>query len=102
MIPSTLFSRVRSPARRRLALIAAAVLVAPLATAAIPAGASPTVPAPPAGWSQLFAEDFSGAAGSSLNTANWLYDSGTSYPGGAANWGTGEVETVTNSTANVY
>jgi hypothetical protein len=50
----------------------------------------------------VFSDDFTGAAGSGLNTANWLYDIGTSYPGGAGNWGTGEVETMTNSTANVY
>ncbi|CAM6112659.1 unnamed protein product [Calypogeia fissa] len=27
---------------------------------------------------------------------NWIIDSGTSYPGGAPNWGTGEIETYTN------
>jgi hypothetical protein len=37
-----------------------------------------------------------------VSSANWLYDLGTSYPGGAANWGTGEVETMTNSTANLF
>jgi beta-glucanase (GH16 family) len=82
-----------------------------LATAgsATAAGTSPTagtspaaVPAPPAGWTTAFSEDFGGAAGTGLNTANWLYDTGTGYPGGAANWGTGEVETMTSSTANVY
>ena len=50
----------------------------------------------------MFADDFTGAAGTGVNTANWLYDLGTGYPGGAANWGTGEIETMTNSTANVY
>jgi hypothetical protein len=50
----------------------------------------------------VFSDDFTGAAGTGLNTANWLYDIGTSYPGGAGSWGTGEVETMTNSTANVY
>ena len=33
--------------------------------------------------------------------ANWIIDTGTSYPGGPANWGTGEIQTYTNSTANV-
>jgi beta-glucanase (GH16 family) len=37
-----------------------------------------------------------------VNTGNWRYDLGTSYPGGAPNWGTHEVETMTNSTANVF
>ena len=34
--------------------------------------------------------------------ANWLLRTGTQYPGGAANWGTGSVETASASTANVY
>ena len=57
---------------------------------------------PPAGWTTIFSDDFDGAAGNAVDSSNWLYDTGTSYPGGAANWGTGEVETVTNSTSNVY
>jgi hypothetical protein len=60
------------------------------------------VPAPPAGFSTVFSDDFTGAANTGLNTSNWLYDLGTSYPGGAGNWGTGEVESETNSTANVF
>ncbi|MEU8813343.1 discoidin domain-containing protein [Actinoplanes sp. NPDC048796] len=35
--------------------------------------------------------------GTSLNTGNWLVRTGTSYPGGAANWGTGSVETAATS-----
>ncbi|MDT5039852.1 MAG: hypothetical protein QOE51_837, partial [Actinoplanes sp.] len=70
---------------------------------AVTAGtASAAVPPAPAGWTTAFSDDFTGAAGTGLNTANWLYDIGTSYPGGAGSWGTGEVETMTNSTANVY
>ncbi|WP_225829114.1 glycoside hydrolase family 16 protein [Streptomyces naphthomycinicus] len=89
------------PLRRTLVTLAAALgLAAAVATAATgPADAS--VPAPPSGWTQVFADDFDGAAGSGVNTADWLYDTGTSYPGGAANWGTGEVETMTSSTGNV-
>nr|3DGT_A Chain A, Endo-1,3-beta-glucanase [Streptomyces sioyaensis] len=60
-----------------------------------------SAPAPPSGWSQVFLDDFDGAAGSSVNTANWQFDTGTSYPGGAGNWGTGEVESMTSSTSNV-
>jgi beta-glucanase (GH16 family) len=63
-----------------------------------PAGA---VPAPPAGYSLVFGDDFNGTAGTRLNETNWLYDLGTGYPGGAANWGTGEVETMTSNSANV-
>jgi beta-glucanase (GH16 family) len=90
-----------SPARRGVLLVAT-VLAIPLALAATPSRATASLPPPPSGWTQVFADDFTGATGSGLNTANWLYDTGTSYPGGAANWGTGEVETMTSSTANVY
>lgn len=53
-------------------------------------------------WSLQWSDDFSGAAGTGVNTTDWLYDLGTSYPGGAAQWGTHELETMTSSTANVY
>ena len=59
------------------------------------------VPAAPAGWTTAFSDDFSGAANTPIDS-NWIYDLGTSYPGGAGNFGTGEVETVTSSTTNVY
>ena len=52
-------------------------------------------------WVLTFHDAFNRRAGSPLNPADWLYDLGTSYPGGAAAWGTGEVETATASTANV-
>ncbi|MER8004617.1 glycoside hydrolase family 16 protein [Streptomyces sp. NPDC094149] len=89
--------------RRRRALVAALStlgLAAVLATAATQS-ADASAPTPPSGWTQVFADDFNGSAGTGVNTSNWLYDTGTSYPGGAANWGTGEVETMTNSTSNV-
>ncbi|GGW09980.1 endo-1,3-beta-glucanase [Streptomyces capoamus] len=89
------------PLRRALVAVAAALgLAAAVATAAT-APASASAPTPPAGWTQVFADDFNGAAGSGVNTADWRYDTGTAYPGGAANWGTGEVETMTSSTSNV-
>ncbi|MGW5255611.1 glycoside hydrolase family 16 protein [Streptomyces sp. NPDC004012] len=89
------------PLRRVLvAVIGTTVLAVAAATAAtLPANAS--APTPPSGWTQVFLDDFDGAAGSGVNTANWRYDTGTSYPGGAANWGTGEVESMTSSTNNV-
>jgi beta-glucanase (GH16 family) len=68
----------------------------------VPQPANASVPPTPSGWTQVFADDFNGAANTGVNTANWIYDLGTSYPGGAANWGTGEVETMTNSTQNVF
>ena len=45
-------------------------------------------------WTPVWSEDFNGAAGTGVNTANWLYDTGTG-------WGTGEIENMTSSTANV-
>jgi beta-glucanase (GH16 family) len=72
------------------------------ASASASASVAPAAPSGTAGWSTVFRDDFSGRAGSALNTKNWLYDTGTGYPGGAANWGTGEVESFTASTANVH
>ncbi|MEZ0092338.1 carbohydrate-binding protein [Streptacidiphilus sp. EB129] len=94
------------PNRRLLtALVSTLLLVAALMTVAGATGApaaTSDVPAAPPGWSTVFSDDFNGAAGTGLDPSNWLYDSGSGYPGGAGNWGTGEVETVTDSTANVY
>ncbi len=53
-------------------------------------------PTPDPTWSTVWSEDFNGGT---LNTANWLVRTGTQYPGGPANWGTGEVETM--AAANV-
>jgi hypothetical protein len=72
------------------------------ATVTVAPNADASIPPPPSGWNTVFSDDFTGAAGSGLNTADWRYDTGTGYPGGAANWGTGEVETMTSSTQNVY
>ena len=95
----------RAPFRRRTAALLTALalpLAGVLALTASSGSASAAVPSAPAGWTTAFSDDFTGAAGTGLNTANWLYDTGTSYPGGAGNWGTGEVETATSSTTNVY
>jgi beta-glucanase (GH16 family) len=88
-----------APGPRTLMALAAAALALALPLAAIKAFAA--IPPPPAGWTQVFADDFTGAAGTGVNTGNWLYDLGHGYPGGAGNWGTGEVESMTNSTTNV-
>jgi beta-glucanase (GH16 family) len=58
------------------------------------------VPAIP-GFSITWSDDFIGGANSLPNTANWIVDTGTSYPGGPANWGTGEIETYTSSPNNL-
>jgi hypothetical protein len=86
--------------RTVLAVAATLTMLGASIAAAMHAGAS--VPPTPIGWNLAFSDDFNGAANTGVNTANWLYDTGTSYPGGAAHWGTGEVETMTSSTNNVY
>ena len=65
-------------------------------------GTTPPPPPPPAGdWSTVWSDDFTGAAGTAPAAASWLTRTGTQYPGGAARWGTGEVETATAAPANV-
>ncbi|GAA5018348.1 acyltransferase family protein [Kitasatospora paranensis] len=65
-------------------------------------GPAPTPAAGADGWSPLLQDDFDGPAGGRPSAAVWQYDLGTCYPGcPAAAWGTGEVETMTDATANV-
>jgi hypothetical protein len=78
-----------------------ATVLAAVVGAAQPASAT-TVPAPPAGWTTAYSDSFSGAAGTGVDSS-WTYDTGTQYNGTGctANYGTGEVESNTSSTANV-
>ncbi|MEU6542994.1 glycoside hydrolase family 16 protein [Streptomyces sp. NPDC046859] len=92
--------RRRSVRRAFVAVLGTLGLAAAAAGVAVPsAGAS--APTPPPGWTQVFLDDFTGPAGTGVNTSNWRYDTGKGYPGGPANWGTGEIETMTSSTDNV-
>ena len=59
----------------------------------------PTVAAAAPSWTTTFRDDFSGSG--LPNSANWQLTLGTSYPGGPANFGTGEIETLTNNPDNV-
>ncbi|MEV4231975.1 glycoside hydrolase family 16 protein [Streptomyces bobili] len=93
--------RRRRSLRRALVAVAGTLGLAAAAATLISPSANASAPPPPAGWSQVFLDDFTGAAGTGVNTSNWQYATGTSYPGGPSNWGTGEVETMTNSTSNV-
>jgi hypothetical protein len=54
------------------------------------------VPAPLAGWSTVFSDDFTGPTESGVDS-QWMYDTG---PG--SKFGTGEAATMTNSTSNVH
>ncbi|WUJ12275.1 carbohydrate-binding protein [Actinoplanes sp. NBC_00393] len=86
--------------RTRLAAAAATLLTAAGLTA-IAASADAALPPPPSGWTQVWADDFTGAANTLPSGANWIIDTGHNYPGGPANWGTGEIQNYTNSTANL-
>jgi beta-glucanase (GH16 family) len=47
-------------------------------------------------WAKVWSASFAGPAGRGINTSYWKYDTGTGI------FGTGEVETVTDSPANVH
>jgi Ricin-type beta-trefoil lectin domain len=108
---STRAKRTIRIARRTAITLAAAALpvfalTAPAASGAVASAAHPAsaqtrasasaVPAPPSGWTTQFSDDFNGSSGSGVD-GNWIYDTG---PG--SNFGTGEIETMTNSTSNVH
>jgi hypothetical protein len=71
-----------------------AAMVTPAAATSVAAPAA--VPGPPSGWSTVFSDDFNGTSGTGVDS-QWMYDTG---PG--SNFGTGEIETMTNSTSNVH
>ncbi|WP_030386659.1 SGNH hydrolase domain-containing protein [Streptomyces sp. NRRL S-241] len=74
----------------------------PAAAAAGPGAAGPGAAPGADGWTRLLRDDFDGPAGTPPSAVNWLHDLGTCYPGcPAPQWGTGEVETMTDSTDNV-
>ncbi len=85
---------IAAPSAADAATAAAASVLAPAAARAIAAPAA--VPGPPSGWSTVFSDDFNGAAGSAPS-GSWQYDTG---PG--SSFGTGEIETMTNSPSNVH
>jgi Ricin-type beta-trefoil lectin domain/Glycosyl hydrolases family 16 len=66
------------------------------AIAQVSKAAPSAVPGPPSGWTTQFSDDFNGSSGSGADS-QWQYDTG---PG--SNFGTGEIETMTNSTSNVH
>ncbi|CAG8976349.1 hypothetical protein HYALB_00006121 [Hymenoscyphus albidus] len=66
----------------------------------VPANSSSGVPAIE-GFTLTWSDEFKGAGGSLPDSKNWIIDVGTSYPGGPANWGTGEIQTYTNKPENV-
>ncbi|MDX6221841.1 MAG: hypothetical protein QOD91_895 [Frankiales bacterium] len=94
---SFVFTRSRlAAAGTTMALIAGTVGLTGVVTVAAPVAAHAAVPAPPAGFSTTWSDDFTGASGTGADP-NWAYDTGA-----GSSFGTGEIETMTNSTANVY
>ncbi|KAK6358076.1 Carbohydrate binding 6 [Orbilia blumenaviensis] len=47
-------------------------------------------------WSETFSKP------GAISSSEWQFDVGTSYPEGPPNWGTGEIQTYTNSLKNAY
>jgi Ricin-type beta-trefoil lectin domain/Glycosyl hydrolases family 16 len=83
--------------RKAFAIVAAAAPVGALVFAvAFPTTANAAVPGPPSGWTTVFSDDFSGSSGSGPSSS-WIYDTGA-----GSTFGTGEIETMTNSSANVH
>jgi beta-glucanase (GH16 family) len=62
-----------------------------------PAAQAGTVPSAPAGWANVFTDNFAGKAGAAPTLSNWFYDIGS---GGA--YDMGEVDRTTRSTSNVF
>jgi beta-glucanase (GH16 family) len=54
-----------------------------------------TAPAVPAGYTQVFLDNFGGAKGAPPSDQNWLYDIGSG-------WGNSSVDNDTSSTSNIY
>lgn len=100
---TTRTERPRSTPHRTPFLAAALALTVALAGlvglggAGTAQGAVPTVP----GWDLQWSDDFDGANRSLPSAANWQTDTGHSYPGGPANWGTGEIQNYTASPDNL-
>lgn len=93
--------RTRRPLRRTTVITAVLALLSSALVLGATAAPAPAALPNPAGWNLLFGDDFNGAAGTGVNRSNWIYDIGHGYPGGPGNWGTGEVDYKSDSTANV-
>jgi hypothetical protein len=92
-------SNRRSGRRWRIALGAGTAAI--LITVPLTLSARAAVPPTPAGWTLAWSDDFNGASGSLPSGANWQIDLGHNYPGGPGNWGTGEIQSYTNSNQNL-
>ncbi len=89
----TLFTR--SPLGAVVVVLAGSLIG--LAGAANPVAAGAAIPGAPAGFTTTWSDDFSGAANTGVPTSTWKYDAAA-----GSTFGTGEIETTTTSTSNVY
>ncbi|MEV4108602.1 glycoside hydrolase family 16 protein [Nonomuraea sp. NPDC049695] len=87
--------------RRRLAAVAVVLVALSGLLVKVAVSASAAVPPTPSGWSLVWSDDFNGTAGTLPSSADWIIDTGHSYPGGPADWGTGEIQNYTSSTSNL-
>ena len=89
--------------RRRPRVMLAAVATIAMVTGSVVAAvtAIAAIPGTPSGWTLVFGDDFNGSANTLPSGANWIFDTGHSYPGGPPNWGTGEIQSYTTSTSNI-
>lgn len=96
--------RHKRPLFRRVSALVICSLILSLCAALAFASLGGAPKAHAATWTQIWSDEFNGSAGTGVSTSNWLYDTGTGYvcSGCPGNWGTGEVESMTTSTANVY
>ena len=82
--------------RRKVVPLLAAVGIALVLMLALPGALLATAPPAPATFTTAFVDDFNGAAGTSVSDTNWRFDTGQGI------FGTGEIETMTSSTNNVF
>ena len=59
-----------------------------------------TTPPPPVAWTQVWSDDFDGAAGASVDSTRWSFDLGDGSSAGIPGWGNNEKEFYTNATDN--
>jgi beta-glucanase (GH16 family) len=84
----------RHPPRLIIAIAAAAALAVLVPVLIVVLNREP-------GWQPVWSEDFTGADGTAPSAKSWIVDTGTGYPGGARQWGTGEIQTYTDDPANL-
>ncbi|ANZ13696.1 membrane protein [Streptomyces noursei ATCC 11455] len=85
--------------KKKTVFCAASAVIVTAYALALPTASGRAVAAPArqtAAFEQVWRADFDGAAGSSPSADDWIVDTGTGYPGGPPNWGTGERQTYTD------